>query len=137
MNRLCSLNLNSEVVLQFMHTVCTQLKSILPTWRAAHQKLLCYCPPHFADCQHNWQTDHNSVTCRTFTDAEPIYIMQNFHSDSIYAHTSTTAVYTPLPSQSLCRSLEPVSFQPVHDAIKLQFTERVRVTDLLFTYINW
>jgi hypothetical protein len=101
---------NSEVVLQFMHTLRTQLQSILPTWRAAYQKQLCYCPPHFADCQHNWQTDHNSVTCRTFTDAEPIYILQNFHSDSIYKHKSTSAVYTPLPSQSLCHSFEPVSF---------------------------
>ena len=80
-----------------MYTI--QLKSILPTWRAAHQKQLCYCPSHFADCQHDWQTDHKSATCGTFTDADAIYIMQNFHSDSIYTHTSTSAV--PPPSQSI------------------------------------
>jgi len=135
MNSICSSNLNYEVLLRFMHTLCTQLKSILPTWRAAHQEQLCYCPPHFADCQHDWQTDHNSATYRTFTDADPICIIQNFHSDSIYTHCSIIHRY--LAQAYVCHYFEPFCFQPVHDAIKSLFAETERVTDLFFTCINW
>lgn len=140
MNSICSSNLNYEVLLHFTHTLCIQLKSILPTWRAAHQKQLCYCPPHFADCQHDWQTNHKSATCGTFTDAGPIYIMQNFHSDSIYTNTHThvgKCSTATEPKHTYAAILNLFFFQPVHDAIKSLFAERVRVTDLFTTCTNW
>ena len=65
-----------------------------------------------------------SISCRTFTQTPSTHIRRQLQ----YRYRAKAYV---------CRYFELFSFQPVHDAIKSLFAERVRVTDLHFTCINW
>lgn len=138
MNSICSSNLNYEVLLHFTHTLCIlySLNQYFPRGgqpiksnsATAHRISLIanMTGRPTTNLRHAEPslTQTLSISCRTFTLTPSTHIRRQVQ----YRHRAKAYV---------CRYFEPFSFQPVHDAIKLLFAERVRVTDLFFTCINW